>query len=77
MVECEHKVPCVGYAFSQRSKAQRPEFEELRQSLTREGRGGEFGREHREHMGGSRPDNVLVRAYPDGHLPEQNQHRGP
>lgn len=44
VVECEHKVPCVGYAFSQRSKTLRPEFEELRQSLVREGKGGEFGR---------------------------------
>ncbi|MFI6604705.1 MBL fold metallo-hydrolase [Nonomuraea sp. NPDC050536] len=39
VVECEHKVPCVGYAFSERRKALRPEFEELRRSL-----GGEFGR---------------------------------
>ncbi|WP_214321727.1 MBL fold metallo-hydrolase [Nonomuraea sediminis] len=39
VVECEHKVPCVGYAFSERRKALLPEFEELRRSL-----GGEFGR---------------------------------
>ncbi|MEV4173105.1 MBL fold metallo-hydrolase [Nonomuraea sp. NPDC049709] len=44
VVECEHKVPCVGYAFSERRKALRPEFEELRRSLVREGRGEEFGR---------------------------------
>ncbi|MER6942622.1 MBL fold metallo-hydrolase [Nonomuraea sp. NPDC000554] len=44
VVECEHKVPCVGYAFSERRKVLRPEFEELRRSLAREGRGGEFGR---------------------------------
>ncbi|GAA2670957.1 MBL fold metallo-hydrolase [Nonomuraea recticatena] len=44
VVECEHKVPCVGYAFSQRSKTLRPEFEQLRQSLVQQGRGGEFGR---------------------------------
>ncbi|MFC5826035.1 MBL fold metallo-hydrolase [Nonomuraea insulae] len=44
VMECEHKVPCVGYAFSQRSKTLRPEFEELRQSLVRQGKGGEFGR---------------------------------
>ncbi|MGK5553780.1 MBL fold metallo-hydrolase [Actinomadura kijaniata] len=43
VVECEHKVPCVGYAFSERRKTLRPEFEELRQALVREGRGGEFG----------------------------------
>ncbi|MFG1960701.1 MBL fold metallo-hydrolase [Nonomuraea sp. NPDC049028] len=44
VVECEHKVPCVGYAFSERSKALRPEFEQLRLSLMEQGRGGEFGR---------------------------------
>ncbi|GAB3978305.1 hypothetical protein GCM10029978_070660 [Actinoallomurus acanthiterrae] len=44
VVECEHKVPCVGYAFSERRKALRPEFEELRRSLAQEGRGREFGR---------------------------------
>ncbi|MEU5878072.1 MBL fold metallo-hydrolase [Spirillospora sp. NPDC047279] len=40
VVECEHKVPCVGYAFSERRKALRPEFEELRATLAP----GEFGR---------------------------------
>jgi ribonuclease Z len=44
VVECEHKVPCVGYAFSERRKALHPEFEELRRSLLQQGRGGEFGR---------------------------------
>ncbi|MGK5672180.1 MBL fold metallo-hydrolase [Micromonospora sp. URMC 106] len=44
VVECEHKVPCVGYAFAQRSKTLRPEYDELRRQLVGEGRGGEFGR---------------------------------
>ncbi|MEV4224236.1 MBL fold metallo-hydrolase [Nonomuraea sp. NPDC049725] len=44
VVECEHKVPCVGYAFSERVKALRPEYEELRRSLAERGRGAEFGR---------------------------------
>ncbi|MFG1999315.1 MBL fold metallo-hydrolase [Spirillospora sp. NPDC048911] len=44
VVECEHKVPCVGYAFSEKRKALLPEFEELRQSLAQEGRSNEFGR---------------------------------
>lgn len=44
VVECEHKVPCVGYAFSQRSKALLPEFDELRRRLVGEGRCNEFGR---------------------------------
>jgi ribonuclease Z len=44
VVECEHKVPCVGYAFSERVKALRPEFEQLRQSQIRQGRPEEFGR---------------------------------
>jgi len=40
VVECEHKVPCVGYAFSERRKALLPEYEELRRSLPK----AEFGR---------------------------------
>ncbi|MFE7777067.1 MBL fold metallo-hydrolase [Streptomyces sp. NPDC057445] len=44
VVECDHKVPCVGYAFSERRKALLPEYEELRRSLVQEGRGAEFGR---------------------------------
>jgi ribonuclease Z len=44
VVECEHKVPCVGYAFSEWDKALRPEFDELRKSLLRQGRSAEFGR---------------------------------
>lgn len=44
VVECEHKVPCVGYAVSEVGKALRPEFEDLRRSLVERGRGGEFGR---------------------------------
>ncbi|MGW5345668.1 MBL fold metallo-hydrolase [Streptomyces sp. NPDC004050] len=44
VVECVHKVPCVGYAFSERRKALLPEYEELRRSLAAQGRGAEFGR---------------------------------
>ncbi|AQZ62167.1 Metal-dependent hydrolases of the beta-lactamase superfamily III [[Actinomadura] parvosata subsp. kistnae] len=44
VVECEHKVPCMGYAFSERRKALRPEFEEMWRSMTAEGRDAEFGR---------------------------------
>ncbi|MFF5264310.1 MBL fold metallo-hydrolase [Actinomadura viridis] len=44
VVGCEHKVPCVGYAFSESSKELRPEYAELRRTLVDEGRGGEFGR---------------------------------
>jgi ribonuclease Z len=44
VVECEHKVPCVGYAVSETRKALLAEYEELRRALVREGRGGEFGR---------------------------------
>ncbi|MGP3684271.1 MBL fold metallo-hydrolase [Streptomyces sp. IBSNAI002] len=45
VVECAHKVPCVGYAFSERRRELLPEYEELRCSLAAEGRGGaEFGR---------------------------------
>jgi ribonuclease Z len=44
VVECEHKVPCVGYAVSEQGKELRPEYRALRRSLVEEGRGGEFGR---------------------------------
>ena len=44
VVECEHKVPCVGYAVSERRKTLLPEFAELRRSLGEQGRGAEFGR---------------------------------
>ncbi|WP_190232903.1 MBL fold metallo-hydrolase [Streptomyces avicenniae] len=44
VVECVHKVPCVGYAVSEVGKALLPEYEELRRSLAGQGRGGEFGR---------------------------------
>lgn len=40
VAECDHKVPCVGYAFSQWRTALRPEFEELRGSVAP----AEFGR---------------------------------
>jgi ribonuclease Z len=46
----------VGYAFSERRKALRPEFEELRRSLVEEGRGKEFGR----IMGRRRKEGVEV-----------------
>ncbi|MDX6764933.1 hypothetical protein SIN09_37540, partial [Streptomyces sp. F8] len=44
VVECVHKVPCVGYAFSEPRKTLRPEYEELRRALAEQGRGAEFGR---------------------------------
>ncbi|MCF2533299.1 MBL fold metallo-hydrolase [Yinghuangia soli] len=44
VVDCAHKVPCVGYAFSERRKALRPQFEQLRRELADQGRGAEFGR---------------------------------
>ncbi|MEV0236007.1 MBL fold metallo-hydrolase [Nonomuraea sp. NPDC050786] len=44
VVRCEHKVPCVGYAFSATGKELLPEFQELRRTLTEAGRGAEFGR---------------------------------
>jgi ribonuclease Z len=44
VVECAHKVPCVGYAFSESRKALLPEYQELRRSLVGQGRGAEFGR---------------------------------
>ncbi|SEG92014.1 ribonuclease Z [Nonomuraea solani] len=44
VVRCEHKVPCVGYAFSERGKELLPEYDELRRSLASDGRAAEFGR---------------------------------
>ncbi|QVQ52783.1 MBL fold metallo-hydrolase [Spiractinospora alimapuensis] len=49
VVECVHKVPCVGYAVSEVSKALRPEFAELRRTMDAEGRGREFGRVIGQH----------------------------
>lgn len=61
VVECEHKVPCVGYAFSEQRKSLRPEFEELRRSLVREGRGKEFGRLMARHRAEGTEVDVAVR----------------
>ncbi|WP_214107677.1 MBL fold metallo-hydrolase [Acrocarpospora catenulata] len=44
VVECEHKIPCVGYAFSETRKTLLPEYLELRENLARENRSGEFGK---------------------------------
>jgi ribonuclease Z len=44
VVECVHKVPCVGYAFSAPVKRLVPELAAVREELMREGRGAEFGR---------------------------------
>ncbi|NUU23920.1 MAG: hypothetical protein HOV68_20820 [Streptomycetaceae bacterium] len=44
VVGCDHKVPCVGYAFSAPGTALVPELQELRDALVREGRAAEFGR---------------------------------
>ncbi|HEX2312135.1 MAG TPA: hypothetical protein VHJ17_00250 [Thermomonospora sp.] len=41
---CRHKVPCVGYCFSETRTVLTPEYEELRSSLAAAGRGEEFGR---------------------------------
>ncbi|WP_432968495.1 MBL fold metallo-hydrolase [Dactylosporangium sp. CA-233914] len=40
VVGCDHKVPCVGYAFAERGRRLRPEFAELRQAMA----AAEFGR---------------------------------
>jgi hypothetical protein len=70
VVRCEHKVPCVGYAFAQRARALRPEFAQLRQSLMGQGRGeGKW-----EQAATMPPGNVLLWVHPASHLPEQHQH---
>ncbi|SCL61379.1 ribonuclease Z [Micromonospora citrea] len=40
VVACDHKVPCVGYAFAERVRRLRPEFDQLRQRIP----AAEFGR---------------------------------
>lgn len=44
VVECLHKVPCVGYCFSEKKTVLTPEFEEMKVSMLAAGRAGEFGR---------------------------------
>jgi ribonuclease Z len=42
--ECIHKVPCVGYGFSEKKRRLLPEFERLKTELTAAGRQAEFGK---------------------------------
>lgn len=44
VVECQHKVPCVGYAFAEPGRELLPEYARQRDELTAAGRGAEFGR---------------------------------
>jgi ribonuclease Z len=44
VVECLHKVPCVGYCFAEKKKTLRPEYEDLKTSMLAAGQGREFGR---------------------------------
>ncbi|QFQ99494.1 hypothetical protein F9278_28820 [Streptomyces phaeolivaceus] len=44
VVECLHKVPCVGYCFAEKKTVLKPEYEELKASMVAAGRAGEFGR---------------------------------
>ena len=41
---CIHKVPCVGYAFSEVRRRLRPELERIKTELVGTGRASEFGR---------------------------------
>lgn len=43
VVDCVHKVPCVGYAFYETRRRLLPEYARLRADLTEEGRQKEFG----------------------------------
>ena len=43
VVECVHKVPCVGYCFSERKNRLKPEFATLKDDLVAAGRAAEFG----------------------------------
>jgi ribonuclease Z len=44
VVDCQHKVPCVGYAFAEVRRALKPEYEELKAAL-----GADFGRVIGQH----------------------------
>lgn len=44
VVPCVHKVPCVGYAFSEVKRRLRPDLERLKAELTGQGKTAEFGR---------------------------------
>ncbi|WP_371578281.1 MBL fold metallo-hydrolase [Streptomyces sp. NBC_01314] len=44
VVECLHKVPCVGYCFAEKKTVLKPEYEELKASMVAAGRAREFGR---------------------------------
>lgn len=44
VVECLHKVPCVGYCFAEKKTVLKPEYEELKASMVAAGRAKEFGR---------------------------------
>jgi ribonuclease Z len=44
VVECVHKVPCVGYCFDRRRTRLRPEFAALEAELAAAGRKAEFGK---------------------------------
>jgi ribonuclease Z len=43
VVECLHKIPCVGYCFSEKKTRLKPEYERLKAELTEQGRQKELG----------------------------------
>lgn len=48
VVPCVHKVPCVGYAFSELKRRLKPDLERLKTELAGQGRTAEFGRQMAE-----------------------------
>ncbi|MGA4542545.1 MBL fold metallo-hydrolase [Uniformispora flossi] len=60
VVACEHKIPCVGYAFSAPAKRLVPELQQMRDELVRAGRGAEFGREAARRRKAGEPVEVEV-----------------
>lgn len=45
VVECAHKIPCVGYAFSEQVRQLKAEYQALKEELLAQGKGKEFGQQ--------------------------------
>jgi ribonuclease Z len=52
---CVHKVPCVGYAFSEVRRRLTPALERLKTEMAAQGQGAEFGRRMAERRKGGEP----------------------
>ncbi|MEM1008263.1 MAG: MBL fold metallo-hydrolase [Myxococcota bacterium] len=44
VVKCKHKIPCVGYCFSEIKMRLKPEFQKLKEEMKEQGKAREFGK---------------------------------